>query len=183
MAFCVNCGTALPQGAQFCPKCGADLRKWMQPSAPRTEIPAQEPAAPAQEPPVCQPPVESAAPAVQAEPGTGAAKAGRILSIIGFSLSVFIFAASYVFVALTMSLESIMKYKDLVLNMAAVAAEAMALGSFGLAFSTQGGKKGAPNTAVGKRFGWIGLILSTIALVNMILILIAFAFSGRILSM
>lgn len=183
MAFCVNCGTSLPQGALFCPKCGADLRQWMQPSAPRPEIPVQEFTVPAQATFVCQPPIENAAPAVKSEPGAGAVKAGRILSVLGFALSVFIFAASYVFVALTMSLENILRYKDLVFNIASVAAQALALSSFGLVFSRQGEKKGAPKAALGKRFGWIGFVLSLIALVNVILILIAFAFSGSILTM
>lgn len=182
MAFCVKCGTALPDGAMFCPKCGTDLRKWMQQApAAQPEVPVQQPVA------VCGPNCEMPAPAVRAEPGAAAVKAGRILSKIGFALSVFIFAVSYVLMALTVGMESILQYKELILNklilnMATVAAQSLALSSFGLVFSCQGEKRGALGAKGGKRFGWIGFVLSLIALANVILILIAFAFSGRILS-
>lgn len=197
MAFCVKCGTSLPQGAMFCPKCGTDLRKFMQqPAAPQTaepqaEAPAQQPPAapeipvyqaPVYQPPVYQPPVVSAPPAAPAVPGAGMVKAGKILSVVGFILSAFILAVSYIFMALTVSLESIMDYKSLVYNIAAVAAQSLALSSFGLIFSYRGEKKGECKAAAGKRFGWLGLSFSAISLVNMILVMIAFAFSGRILS-
>lgn len=155
------------------------------PVAPAPEAPAcQEPVyeTPIYQNPVWQPPVVSAPPAPTVVPGAGMVKAGKILSTVGFVLSAFILLASYIFMVLTMSMESILDYKNLVLNIAAVAAQSLALSSFGLVFSYRGEKKSQLKTAAGKRFGWLGLSFSAFSLANMILVLIAFAFSGRILS-
>ena len=195
MAFCVNCGTSLPQGALFCHVCGTDLRKFVQrPTVPQAEAPAPEAetteqklvtaTVPTCEAPAIQYPVaeEPSVSVRKAEPGESAIRAGRILSIFGFALSVFVFAVSYLFMALTMSMESILQYKDVVYNMALVVAQGLCLSSFGLVFSYRGEKKSETKATLGKRFGWIGFVLSLVALANVFLIMIAFACSERILS-
>lgn len=189
MAFCVNCGSSLPQGASFCPNCGTDLRAWMQQppvaSAPQATVPTQQPGMTvpqwnqAVQQAQVQPPVPVAKP--EPVPGKSQAKAGKILSVLGFALSIVGLVTTFTFMTLMMSMNNIWEYKKLVVDFGLLGAESLLLSILGVIFATRGEKKG--NFKVrGKRLGWLGIAFSAIAAVNVILFVIVFAFGGRALS-
>ncbi len=114
MAYCFNCGRALPENAGFCPDCGADQRAFRIPAAqnvpqqPTVQVPseAEVPVEPAAQPvytasenleqPLYTPPVYIAPESprqpdfvTQMEapkliPGKSMGKVGKILGIFGF---------------------------------------------------------------------------------------------------
>ncbi len=226
MAFCFQCGAQLPDGASFCPECGADLRAWraaMQGSAPVAPEVRQDACVPASaENPPAPENVNSyadfpAAPLASASseapdgqsfpaeplypdvrptyaqsawqqapapvPAKGMGVAGKILSIVGFASSVLGLLVSFLIMSLVISSQDAAAFwvengSTMVPELISMVAEGLILSVVGLVLTRKAASKGNPQTKAGRRFGWIGIVLSAIMAVNVVLLIIASYFSN-----
>ena len=197
MAFCVNCGKRVPEGACFCPYCGTNLKELMgqmeQLRREQTPPPAvEEPRMDAQ---TSRPQSSDfqqtyrapfytqkedlgylhQKPQEQPAPARGMGILGRLSGIFGMISSIILM------LTLVLSLGTYMEdgiisllagfEKNAVLLFCA-ALEGLILSFLGIFLSHRAAAKGNPSTAAGKRLGIVGLILSAINVVDLVLFLI-----------
>lgn len=109
--------------------------------------------------------------------------AGKILSIVGFTSSVVGLLLSFLIMSLVISEQEAAAFwvengATMVPELISMVAEALILSVVGLVLTRKAASKGNPQTKAGRRFGWIGIVLSAIMAVNVVLLIIASYFSN-----
>lgn len=116
-------------------------------------------------------------------PAKGMGVAGKILSIVGFASSVVGLLLSFLIMSLVISAQEAAAFwvengATMVPELISMVAEALILSVVGLVLTRKAASKGNPQTKAGRRFGWIGIVLSAIMAVNVVLLIIASYFSN-----
>ncbi len=145
------------------------------------EYPYAQPMYPAQQGYYYSQPVYAAKP--EPVPGKGMSIVGKIMGIVGFVESIGGLAITLMLMIALISLSDVYSYwaeygGGLLTDFVVMACETLALCILGVVLSSKAAAKGNPNTKAGKRFGWIGIVFSAVTVVNIILCVIVFAFSG-----